>query len=374
MEVGLFSAYPVLMSDPLIDRIYESAALPELWEGTLQCVADEVGSIGGLLFVLREAKTRCVASPGARALWEGFVAGGWLEKNSRAQRLLGLNHAGWVHDLDLFTREELDREPVYTQLFRKVGGGWGAGTAMELPDGDSIFFTMERAYAAGPFPAQQIGMLDALRPHLGRAAYLSMRLAMAHAQTTVAALAAVGTPAAVIRPNGRLLAANAQMEDLIPAVFMDRRGRLSLTHKPADDLLAKALAQLATGGLADVASIPLKGGNVLERGFVIHVLPVRRAAHDVFSGGASIVIANTVSMAPSPRANLLSALFDLTPAEARIARAVAELKTPAEIARAGGVSRETVRTQIKTIYAKTGLGSQAALARLVAAVGAASGV
>lgn len=304
-----------------------------------------------------------------RASW---LVAGWRRTVGRS--VSWASHAGWVHDLDLFTREELDREPIYTQLFRKVGGGWGAGTAMALPDGDSIVFTMERAYAAGPFPAQQIGMLDALRPHLGRVAYLSMRLAMAHAQTTVAALAAVGTPAAVIRPNGRLLAANAQMEELIPAIFMDRRGRLSLTHKPADDLLAKALAQLATGGLADVASIPLKGGNALERGFVIHVLPVRRAAHDVFSGGASIVIANMVNMAPSPRANLLSALFDLPPAEARIARAVAELKTPAEIARAGGVSRETVLTQIKTIYAKTGFGSQAALSRLVAAVSEASGV
>lgn len=362
------------MTHLLIDRIYESAALPELWEGTLQRVAERVGCIGGLLFVLRDAKTRCVVSPGARDLWEGFVAGGWLERNSRAERLLRFDHAGWVHDLDLFTREELDREPVYVDYFRKVGGGWGAGTAMELPDGDSMFFTMERAYAAGPFPAHQINALDALRPHLGRSAFLSMRLAMAHAQTTVAALAAVDTPAAVVRPNGRLLAANPQLERLIPDIFLDRQGRLSLAQRPADDLLGRAFAQLAGAGVADTASIPIKGRSDLERGFVIHVLPVRRAAHDVFSGGAFIVIANVVSLAPSPRASLLSALFDLTPAEARIARAVADLKRPADIALACGVSRETVRTQIKTIYAKTGLRSQAALARLVAAVGEASAV
>ncbi|QTL04436.1 helix-turn-helix transcriptional regulator [Aquabacter sp. L1I39] len=362
------------MTEHLIDRIYESAALPELWEGTLQRVADEVGSIGGLLFVLRDAKTRCVASPGARDLWEGFVAGGWLEKNSRAQRLLTLNHPGWVHDLDLFTREEVEREPVYVDFFRKAGGGWGAGTAMELPDGDSIFFTMERAYAAGPFPVHQIQALDGLRPHLGRSAYLSMRLAMAHAQTTVAALGAVDTPAAVLRANGRLLAANGQMEALIPDIFVDQRGRFSLTQKSADAIFDRALDQLSAGGLADVASIPIRGREPLERGFVIHVLPVRRAAHDVFSGAAFIVIANKVTMTPSPRANLLSALFDLTPAEARIARAVAELQSPADIARACGVSRETVRTQIKTIFAKTGLNSQAALARLVAAVGDAAAI
>lgn len=357
------------MPDALIDRIYESAAIPELWEDTLQRLSEAVGSFGGLLFVLRDANSRWVASPGARALWEGFTAGGWLENNTRAIRLQNLNHAGWVHDLDLFTREELDREPVYTDFFRKIGAGWGAGTAIELPDGDSIFFTVERAYNAGPFSARDIGALDALRPHLGRSAFLSMRLAMAHAQTTVAALSAVDTAAAVVRPNGQLMATNAQMEALIPGVFLDLRARLTLASKAADDLFGAALKQLSGAGVADVASIPVKGRTEEEPSCVIQVLPVRRAASDVFSGAGFIVIANTVSIAPSPRASLLSALFDLTPAEARIARGIAELKTPATIAAENGVSRETVRTQMKAIYTKTGLNSQVALARLVAAVG-----
>ncbi|MEP9375382.1 helix-turn-helix transcriptional regulator [Aquabacter sp. CN5-332] len=362
------------MSDTLIDRIYESAAIPELWEDTLQRVAEETGCLGGLLFVLRDARTRWVASPGVLALWEGFVAGGWLENNSRANRLLAFNHAGWVHDLDLFTPEELEREPVYIEFFRKIGAGWGAGTAMELPDGDSIFFTMERAYAAGPFPHKHIAALDALRPHLGRAAYLSMRLAMAHAQATTAALSAVGTAAAVVRPNGRLLAANTQMEALIPEVFADRRERLTLTSKTADDLLGRALMQLSEpGSVADVASIPVRG-RVGEPGLVIHVLPVRRAASDVFSGAAFIVIANTVGIAASPRASLLSALFDLTPAEARVARAMADLKTPEAIAAENGVSRETVKTQMKAIYTKTGVHSQTAMVRLLTAVGKAASI
>lgn len=358
------------MYDELVDEIYESAANPALWEQTLQKVAERVGSFGGLLFVLREAQTRWVASPGASDLWEGFRAGGWLERNARATRLLNHDHAGFVHDLDLFTLDELDREPVYTEFFRKIGAGWGAGTAIDLPDGDSIFFTMERAYAKGPFPAHQIAVLDGLRPHLARSAFLSMRLELAHAQATAAALAAVGTAAAVVRPSGRLLAANAQLEALIPQVFQDRRDRLKLVSKEADALLDQALQSLSRPqGLADVASIPVRGGEEGPRGHVVHVLPIRRSAHDIFAGAGCIVIASAVGVSTTPRASLLSALFDLTPAEARVARALASTKTPDEIALAFGVSKETVRKQMKAIYDKTGMRSQARLVQLVNGVG-----
>lgn len=354
----------------LVDLIYESAANPAVWENTLQQVAERVGSFGGLLFLLREARTRWVASPGAAELWEGFRAGGWLERNARATRLLGHDHAGWVHDLDLFTLEELDRELVYTEFFRKMGAGWGAGTAIDLPDGDSIFFTMERAYAKGPFPAREIAMLDSLRPHLARAAYLSMRLELTHAQATAAALSAVGTAAAVVRPSGRLLAANAELEALIPHIFQDRRDRLMLASKAADGLFAAALERLSLKqGLAEVASIPVKGAEGGARGHVVHLLPVRRSAHDIFVGGSCIVIATAVGVAAAPRATLLSVLFDLTPAEARVAGAIASMKTPEQIAREHGVSRETVRKQMKAIYDKTGMRSQSLLAQLIGGVG-----
>ena len=357
------------MQGSLIDRIYEAAAVPELWEAVLQRAAETAGSFGGLLFVLSDAETRWVASPGALSLWEGFIAEGWLENNSRAKRLLDYNHAGWVHDLDLFTLDELEVEPVYRDYFRKIGAGWGAGTAMELPNGDSIFFTMERAYEAGPFLRSQIDHLDTLRPHLGRAAYLSLRLAMSNAQATTAALGAVGTAAAVVRPNGRLLAANAEFQVMIPQVFVDRKERLKLADNSADRLLVAALAQLSRGeGVANVASIPIQGMHPQDHGLVIHILPVRRAANDIFPGASFIIIANKIGPTVSPRASLLSALFDLTPTEARIARAISEAKTINAIAAENGVSRETVRAQMRSIFSKTGLHSQAALVRLVLSV------
>lgn len=56
--------------------------------------------------------------------------------------------------------------------------------------------------------------------------------------------------------------------------------------------------------------------------------------------------------------------FGLTPAETRVVEGIVAGLTLAEVAHAAGISRETVRTQVKAVYAKTGARSQAELVRL----------
>lgn len=63
----------------------------------------------------------------------------------------------------------------------------------------------------------------------------------------------------------------------------------------------------------------------------------------------------------------------LTPAEARLARALCGEESLQDYARASGVARTTVKTQLRSIFAKTGTTRQSALVRLVAAVPPARG-
>jgi len=69
-----------------------------------------------------------------------------------------------------------------------------------------------------------------------------------------------------------------------------------------------------------------------------------------------------------PDTDLIQNLFDLTPAEARIARSIAEQQTAEDMAQQFGVSVDTVRTQIKSTLKKTGLHRQTELASLLARV------
>lgn len=67
------------------------------------------------------------------------------------------------------------------------------------------------------------------------------------------------------------------------------------------------------------------------------------------------------------QAHYLQQIFGLTDAETRIAALIGSLNLP-EIARVLGISTNTVKTHVGRSFGKTGVRSQAGLARLIAAI------
>ena len=63
---------------------------------------------------------------------------------------------------------------------------------------------------------------------------------------------------------------------------------------------------------------------------------------------------------------LLSSSFRLTPAEARIACAIAHGESLATIAKAHGIAVTTAKTQLQAVFTKTGTHRQAELTALLA--------
>jgi DNA-binding CsgD family transcriptional regulator len=63
---------------------------------------------------------------------------------------------------------------------------------------------------------------------------------------------------------------------------------------------------------------------------------------------------------------ILAACFDLSPGEAKVAVALAEGMSPEEIAKKNRVAISTVRTQLKSVFLKTGANRQAELVSMMA--------
>jgi DNA-binding CsgD family transcriptional regulator len=353
-------------TDEIISEIYEAAAVPEYWPRVLGKMSKHVDGAGGILFTSVLDRIRWTASEDIYDAMDEFVREGWAAINPRPSRIMALNHAGFIQDLDAFTREELDRDPVYANFLRKRGLGWATGTMLSIPNGDALIFSFERAYEKGPVPRPVIEFFDRLRPHLARGALLSARLGLERAQAMTDALQAIGLPAAVLRPRGALLVANAAFERWMPTLFRDHRDRIRLSDAAADALIAKAIARI---GLANepgvVNSVPVAAGEGRPP-MILHLLPVRGVANDIFTRADSLLVVTPVDRASVPTAEVLQGLFDLTPAEARVARGIGEATSVEDLAAALGVSRETVRTQIKAVLAKTGVGGQKELVSLLA--------
>lgn len=347
----------------ITDLIYEAAAVPEHWPQLLNLLSSHVNGAGGILFTANMAGIRWTASPDVWPLFDEFLRDGWHAINPRPQRLSSANHAGFVRDSDFFTEQEMRADPVYMNFFRKRGLGWATGTILQVPSGDAIIFSFEKAYAKGVVDLQSVVMLDALRPHLARAALLGVHFGLEKARAMADALSASGLPAAVLRGRGRLYAANPRFEALMPDLVVDTPQRLAVADAAADRLLADAMAAIIAGGSGSF-SIPVRA-RAERKPHILHLVPVRRSANDIYDMSTALLIVTPVDRGLVPSANVLAGLFDLTPGEARVARAIAQGETVESAAAAAGLSRETVRFHLKRVLAKVGVSRQADLVALL---------
>ncbi len=353
-----------LVSEDLIDKVYEAAVLPELWDSVLDNVASRVGSVGGLLFTANSQHEAWVASSIMRPLYADFIEDGLASQNPRPQRAIAKNHAGFVRDHDLFTPEEMDRDPAYAYMRRK-GVGWCTGTVVQAPTGDLVVFSWERRFKDGPFGTETVTALDPLRAHLARAALISGRLGLERARAAAETMGLIGLPAAVLSRSHRLLTANKLLENLIPHVVQDRPLRIGLADRRADAMLAQSLLQLPTHAGGQVRSIPIAKTPELPAS-IVHVVPVRGAAHDIFAAASCVLVITAVARPEIASAQVIQGLFDLTPAEARVAHGIAAGKTIDDLAREAGLAAGTVRQQLKSVFGKTGVSRQAELVGILA--------
>jgi DNA-binding CsgD family transcriptional regulator len=349
-------------NESLTDRIYEAAVLPELWRPVLQQFASVAESLEAIVVATDGVDFRWATSSDRFAeLTQQHYS--YPASRERARRLLSRRHAGFLGDIDVFDETELESEPLFTEFLIPNGFGRGIATGIEVPGGDTIIFHAEGPFSMAPFSPDLVGRLDALRPHLARSALISARLGFERARTAVETLAGIGFAACAVRSSGSVILANQQFEGEA-AIWTTRGGdKVALLDGRADTLLTDAFSRI--GLEAGVRSIPLRGGPETSPA-VLHVVPVRRAAHDLFGQATAILVLTKASATPTNQTPLLQALFDLSPTEAAVAARIAAGQSIDEIACADAKSAETVRNQLKSVLAKTGCRRQVDLARMLA--------
>ena len=350
--------------DPdLLAVIYEAAAIPSQWPVVLGRLAALVSAFGSGIVSLDNSQTmRFITTDNYRASYERVLDRLKSYDNVRPQRMVARGYFGFMTDLDLCTPEELEADPLYIEGLYPYGLGWTMGAPIPSPSADLAFFDFARKKADGPFGEAEKQTLDAYRPHLARAALMATRLELQRAQATVNTLAVLGLPGAVVNRGGRVVAANALFDTLAPRVAIGAFDALVLSDTAQNALLHKGLM---AERLDQVGSIPIAAAD-LAPALVVHLVPVQRSAQDVFIGASHIVLVTPVTAPAAPLTNLLAGLFDLTPAEAAVARGIASGDSIPQFAKRNGVSPETVRTQLRAVFEKTGTRRQVDLVRLLA--------
>ena len=355
------------MDQQLIDRIYECAFGPECWPGVLDELSRIADARGGYLLTASGGSQNWIASESMRMAMEQTVKGDWLRRGQRLRRVSAARRCGFLTEYDVYTDAELADDPFYRDFLWPAGFGWAVGNVIPLSTGDTLVFALERMKERGPVEASVVQQLDPLHPHIARSALMSARLQLERARAASETLELIGLPAMVFNERGKVLAANRLMEALTDHVRWQAHDRVSLTDPIADALLQQTIKALDLENLTPVRSLALRDANAAAA-MVAHVIPIRRTARDVFVRCAGMLVMTPVAPLQAPPVELVQSLFDLSPAEARVARRLATGQTVDEIASIDGVSSNTVRTQVRGVLEKTGCRRQTDVVALLGGV------
>ncbi|RWO36391.1 MAG: helix-turn-helix transcriptional regulator [Mesorhizobium sp.] len=343
----------------IVDRIYEAAFATELWPEVLAVASAISRSANGAIFVVSDhSPVRAVTETHLQPLLDEFMKGDTWRFSESVKRLCAAQPASFVR----VACEEIERDPV-----RKTATAFGIGphlcTAIPMPGGELVLFVFQRWLKDGSYDQAAIDLLNGLRPHLARAGLVAGRLGLERARTAVSILREIGLPAAIMSGSGRVLTANPLFEGMADVFLPTAHGGMAIADQTANALFQQAIAQNRDNRV--VRSIPvaaIKGRPAL----VIQLLPLRRAAHDIFSGADVLVVATTVGTgATVPSPNVLSGLFDLTPAEARLAVELASGHSVQEAAMEIGIAVKSARTYLERIFRKTETSRQSELVALL---------
>jgi DNA-binding CsgD family transcriptional regulator len=225
-----------------------------------------------------------------------------------------------------------------------------------------MVIALERAYDQGSASSAELATLNEVHAHLARASFVAARMQLERARAASQTLALLGIPALVFADSGKILTANQLIETLSGFILWRAKDRIALTDARADALLRDAIATVDQDDTPSVRSFPVRNA---DSAMIAHVVPIRGSARDIFFRCAAMLMLTPVTRPEAPSVELIRSLFDLTPAEARVARGLASGQTVKVMAADSGTSTNTVRTHVNAVLTKTGYSRQSDVVALL---------
>lgn len=267
---------------------------------------------------------------------------------------------------DLISREDYLRSEFYNEMFRAWGDDTGRCMGIGARIGPALLSVgVHRPLGAAAFgPAEMARLQDAF-VHLARVAHIRWLFGVerARARQLEAMVAASGAAVLVVDRSLKVLAAS-------PAglACLDRRDGLAC-HGGAlrlSDRVVMAQVRAAVAAAIDRTPAPRSGFSCRRPSdrpaYRLLVLPAGVESRD----GALVVIDDPAILdGGAARKRWIAEAYGLTRAESALAECLLEGLSPQEIADRRGVAIETVRTQVKSLLAKTETRRQVELVALL---------
>jgi DNA-binding CsgD family transcriptional regulator len=236
--------------------------------------------------------------------------------------------------------------------------------------------SLYHSWSAEPPGPESMAFVRLLAPHLQNALRTRVLISelRVQVQDLAAAMHALWTPVFLFDRTGRCAFTNVAARALLSSQrgISYQDGRLVIDNHERSQTLAALIRRaiaLNTLGRSKISKSLGGGAMLIPRGesrpLRLHVAPLPPTHIPGGGNFAAIGFISDPDDTPSLPEDMLRELYGLTQSEARLASQIAAGVSLSDAANCIGVSRETVRTQLKSIFQKTGTRKQSDLIRLI---------
>jgi DNA-binding CsgD family transcriptional regulator len=289
----------------------------------------------------------------------------WLEHC--AMRQVGLG----IHSDQIIPQEEMVRTEFHNDFLLPNNIARSIGVTIDKHGDCPLIISTVTSRADPEWNQAFSDQLTRIAPHLRRAArfYRESPARWAGFDLGVSLFDAVDVGAVVVGENERIKSVSPAARKLLDGgelMTISPLGRLRFRSEDAQATLREMLKRTYDGP---------KTLSLFSNGNRLTLIAVEKDRISLYFEGPTVaVLIQPVGVGNHPIAiDQIADAYGLTSSERRALAGIVDGRTVAQIAEEAGLSRETIRTQLKSLYAKTGTGSQTDLLRLALGFGRSPG-
>jgi DNA-binding CsgD family transcriptional regulator len=351
----------------LIEHIYEAGVRPEHWKTTLSQLATASNSTDATMGGQTSAQIPLLISANTDPDYVRSYAEYYHARNPMQRAVFNLPVGEVVLDGMVLGHQEFRGTEFFNDWCRPQGYLWGGALNLAAAGGWRATLMI-----SGPeqHQAEELKLFRAVAPHLRRAFELNQVLhdTRSLGLGAMAALEHVDRGALVVDRNGHIRPLNAIAERILSlqdGLYL-QNGQLSCAIRSETMALGRAIASCERGNIEASGASVIVTRSAERSPLTLLCIPFPiNQWWPGFDQQMAIIFVTDRDDRLGQRNQRLRARFGLTPAEAALAWEIAKSGGRQQAAANRGVSVSTARTQLSSIFDKTGVRRQAELVRLL---------
>jgi DNA-binding CsgD family transcriptional regulator/PAS domain-containing protein len=360
----------------LIASIYEAAVEPTIWPSQLERMAEAVGHASVSLITTEDFDKPTdvwLANYDPAYIEARFRHYARPDVNPSVRAAMEIAPRLVVPRKRFITDREFEKDPACQAILMAQGLFHGCIATLHRAGPLLSVLEVYRPRRLGEFGKSEVSFLQRLVPHAANALRVNRHLSVSqmHQRQAEEALNQLNVGVLLLTQDGRIVLANRAAEHLLQRGdgIASRDGKLATSRQLNGDRLACIIAR-ATGR---PAAPPVVEALRIDRDYdhrPLHLwaMPLPRESSNplVRTWQADIMlIVIDPELGAAPPTEALRALYGLTEAEARLTSGLLHGERLEDYAARAGISVNTARTHLKSVFAKTDTDRQAELMRLL---------